>query len=359
MLDKALIVLQETCQLLEEAKNSSKIDHLKLAAGKIHRALEECVNSLPGLSDMQTALEQVCDIERQLTSRKVTRTKAQTVDLQKQLDSSANCLNKAASDVVSSARTAHANNLPNSAKRFSVAYEGLANTGILVAGAVDDVEHQRDIIAGIRGVGNTSSRLLQAGRSVMTRPNAPNIKNQLMQAARAVTESVSVLITTTRQSAAHPGQEECDAALSRLNMARNLLDSPSEPLKETTYFECLDHIMREYASVLCNCMSSVPKTANVREAENFCSAIRGVAGTICSIIELAAHSAYILAVSDPSSTPGKRGIIDQAHLARSAYSIQQACELLCSPARVTQQQVSQNSFTSPSLQKNIPFIIIK
>ncbi|CAD5122867.1 DgyrCDS11268 [Dimorphilus gyrociliatus] len=339
MLDKALIILQETCQLLEEAKNGSKIDRLKLAAGNVHHALEDCVNSLPGLRDVQTALEQVCVIEKRLTGRKVTRSKVQTAELQKQLDSSANTLNKAASDVVSSARYAPTKDLPNSAKRFSAAYEGLANAGIMVAGTVDDAEHQRDIIAGIRGVGNTSSRLLQAGRSVMTRPNAPNIKNQLMQAARAVTESVSGLITTVRQSAAHPGQQECDAALSRLNMARNLLDSPSEPLKDTTYFECLDHIMREYASALCSYMSSVPKTANGREAENFCAAIRGVAGTICSITELAAHSAYILAVSDPSSTPGKRGIIDQAHLSRSAYSIQQACELLCSPARVTQQQI--------------------
>jgi talin len=47
------------------------------------------------------------------------------------------------------------------------------------------------VIGGLRGVSMTSTKLLMSSKSLLADPNAPNMKNQLQLAARAVTESIN------------------------------------------------------------------------------------------------------------------------------------------------------------------------
>ena len=58
---------------------------------------------------------------------------------------------------------------------------------------------------------------------------------------RAVTESINHLINVCTTSA--PGQKECDAALREMKMMRPLLEKPSEPVSDATYFECLEGVI--------------------------------------------------------------------------------------------------------------------
>jgi len=39
-------------------------------------------------------------------------------------------------------------------------------------------------------------------------------------------------------SSAAPGQKECENAVRRIQGLKNLLDNPSEPLNNCTYFDC-------------------------------------------------------------------------------------------------------------------------
>lgn len=82
-----------------------------------------------------------------------------------------------------------------------------------------------------------SSKLLLAAKSVSADPNAPNTKNLLSQAARAVTESINQLINVCTVSA--PGQKECDNALRQIQMMKSMLESANEPVTDLSYFECL------------------------------------------------------------------------------------------------------------------------
>ena len=57
---------------------------------------------------------------------------------------------------------------------------------------------------------------------------------------RSVTESINGLINICMTSA--PGQKECDNALRQMQMMRNVLDNPNEPVNDATYFDCLDGV---------------------------------------------------------------------------------------------------------------------
>ena len=61
-----------------------------------------------------------------------------------------------------------------------------------------------------------SSKLMVAAKSVSADPNAPNARNLLAQAARAVTESINNLFDICTQAA--PGQKECDNALRQIQV---------------------------------------------------------------------------------------------------------------------------------------------
>jgi talin len=64
---------------------------------------------------------------------------------------------------------------------------------------------------------------------------------------RAVTDSINYLVDVCTSAA--PGQKECDNALRNIQAMRPLLDNPSEPVSEATYFECLDSVMEKSKSL--------------------------------------------------------------------------------------------------------------
>ena len=51
-----------------------------------------------------------------------------------------------------------------------------------------------------------------------------------------------------------------------------------------------------------------------------------VADSVCGLAEGAAQAAYLVGVSDPSSTPGKAGLIDSYKFDRSAMIVRECCD---------------------------------
>jgi hypothetical protein len=64
---------------------------------------------------------------------------------------------------------------------------------------------------------------------------------------RAVTDSINYLIDVCTSAA--PGQKECDNAIRKIQSMRPLLDNPTEPHSDCTYFECLDTVMEKSKSL--------------------------------------------------------------------------------------------------------------
>lgn len=196
-------------------------------------------------------------------------------------------------------------------------------------------ETRSQVVVSLKNVTTTSTKLLSTAKSVAADPNAPNAKNQLAAAARAVTDSINYLIDVCTSSA--PGQNECDNAIRNIQSMRPLLDNPSEPISDASYFECLDTVMEKSKS-LGDGMTGIANHAKKSEHEQFSVAVKGVSSSICGLIEAAAQAAYLAGVGDPSSVAGKPGLVDQAQFMRAAQAIHTGCQNLGNPTS-TQQQV--------------------
>lgn len=197
------------------------------------------------------------------------------------------------------------------------------------------------MVVSLKNVSMTSSKLLVTAKSVAADPGAPNAKNQLAAAARAVTDSINYLVDVCTSAA--PGQNECDNAIRNIQSMRPLLENPSDPVSDLSYFECLDTVMEKSMS-LGDGMTGIANHAKKSEHEQFSVAVRGVSSSICGLVEAAAQAAYLAGVSDPTSVAGKPGLVDQAQFFRAAQAIHTGCQSLSNP-------------TSSSQQVRIPFSI--
>lgn len=224
--------------------------------------------------------------------------------------------------------------LASSAKDFGSAFYELLSVSTEMAGQTPDVEARGNMLHSIRNVSTVSSTLLHTAKSLSADPDIPNGKNQLAAAARAVTESINYLVNVCTSSA--PGQTECDNAIRNIQAMKPMLDNPSEPISDLSYYECLDAVM-DKSKMLGDGMTGITESAKKSHHEMFGEKVKIVNISICGFIEAAAQAAYLVGISSPSSQAGRPGLVDQAQFARASQAIQQGCASLTSPASAQQQ----------------------
>lgn len=93
-------------------------------------------------------------------------------------------LNQATKDIIMAASQNSAERLAPASHLFSRAYEDFVNSGMEMAGNAQDPAAQSRIVTELRSVSMMASKFLLATKSLVTDPNAPNVKNLLAQAAR-------------------------------------------------------------------------------------------------------------------------------------------------------------------------------
>merc|ERR1719230_304510 len=181
------------------------------------------------------------------------------------------------------------------------------------------------MVSTMMNVTTVSSTFLSSAKSVAANPTAPNAKNNLATAARGVTEAINNLINVYTSAA--PGQKECDGAIRAIQSARHMLENPTEPVSDSSYYECLDNVM-EKSKALGDGMTGIANHAKKSEHEEFGVAVKEVANAIVGLIEAASQATYLVGVSDPTSIAGKRGLVDQTQFMRAGQSIKIACSTL-------------------------------
>ncbi|XP_076439084.1 talin-1-like isoform X2 [Babylonia areolata] len=342
VIDSAREVIETSQRLLEEARHAMQDpshqgnqQRLSQVARDVSTALNNCLNCLPGQRDVDNAIRRITTSSQNLSSPQFPHTDKTYPEVQVDMNNSAVTLNQAASDIVSASRGAP-QELASSSNRYSHAYQDFVATGLTMAGLSKDPETQNQIVGGLKSVSMVSSKLLMAAKSVSADPNAPNAKNLLAQAARAVTESINHLINICTVSA--PGQKECDNALRQIQMMGNVLDNPNEPVSDLSYFESLDAVM-EKSKALGDGMTGISNHAKKGELDDFCDSVRNFANSVCGLTEASAQAAYLVGIADPASEPGRPGVVDQSQFHRANQAIQMACQNLTNPAS-SQQQVN-------------------
>ena len=235
-------------------------------------------------------------------------------ELTSMLGDAAADLTDVADEVVVTARETPAR-LASTAKRYTSTFTILMNVGVEMAGQTKDAVQRNTMIVSLRNVTHVSSKLLTVSKTVNADPSAPNGKNQLMAAARAVTEATNGLVDVCTASA--PGQRECDNAIRAIQSTRSALHNPSEPINDMTYFDCLDAVMDKSKS-LGDGMTGIANNAKKSEHEPFGEAVKDVADAITGLVESAAQAAYLVGASEPTSQAGRPGLVDQAAFARAS-----------------------------------------
>ncbi|BFZ14072.1 hypothetical protein BsWGS_17114 [Bradybaena similaris] len=343
IIDNARDVIRQSIRLLEEAKyamddprNPENQQRLSQVAKSVSHALNNCISCLPGQRDIDNAIRLITQSSQNLTNPRFPPTDRSYQDVQNDMSNSAANLNQAASDIVSSSRVT-TQHLAESSTRYSHHYEEFVHTGLTLAGLSRDQENQNQIVGGLKSVSIVSSKLLLAAKSVSADPNAPNARNLLAQAARAVTESINHLFSICTQSA--PGQKECDNALRQIQMIASMLDNPNEPVSDLSYFDSLQAVI-EKSKDLGDAMTGISSHAQRVDIDEFCGSVRHFANSVCGLTEASVQAAYLVGISDPASEPGRPGVVDQSQFARANQAIQMACQNLTNPASSQQQVLS-------------------
>lgn len=334
-------VMIRSSELIEEARivvqgpqNAASQQKLAQVAKGVSQALNQTVNCLPGQKDVDDAILNITESTNDLDAGRFPQSSRPYGELQSELSSAAAELNSVTSEVVTSARMS-TQHLATSSKKFSGAFGNLMGVGMEMAGTTQDRGVQGQIVISLKSVSMSSSKLLVSAKTVSADPNAPNAKNQLATAARAVTDSINNLINICTSAA--PGQKECDNAVRAIQSMKPLLDNPSEAVTDLTYYECLDSVMDRSKS-LGDAMTGIANYAKKLEHDKFGYAVKDVSEAICGLIESASQAAYLVGISDPTSVAGRPGLVDQSQFARAYQAIVSACQTL-TDSNSNQQQV--------------------
>ncbi|XP_042303806.1 talin-1 [Sceloporus undulatus] len=341
MLDCAGDVMDKAGNLIEEARKAvakpgdpESQQRLAQVAKAVSQALNRCVNCLPGQRDVDAAIRTIGEASKRLLADSFPPSAKNFQEAQSQLNQAAAGLNQSANELVQASRGT-AQDLGKASGKFGQDFNEFLQAGVEMAGQSPSKEAQAQVVSNLKSISMSSSKLLLAAKALSADPAAPNLKNQLAAAARAVTDSINQLITMCTQQA--PGQKECDNALRELETVRELLENPTQAVNDMSYFNCLDSVM-ENSKVLGEAMAGISQNAKNSKLPEFGESISTASKALCGFTEAAAQAAYLVGVSDPNSQAGQQGLVDPTQFARANQAIQMACQNLIDPA-CTQSQV--------------------
>lgn len=334
VMDKANNLIEEARKAVAKPGDPESQQRLAQVAKAVSQALNRCVNCLPGQRDVDAAIRMVGEASKRLLSDSFPPSTKSFQEAQSQLNQAAAGLNQSASELVQASRGTP-QDLAKSSGKFGHDFNEFLQAGVEMASQSPNKEDQAQVVSNLKSISMSSSKLLLAAKALSADPAAPNLKNQLAAAARAVTDSINQLITMCTQQA--PGQKECDNALRELETVKELLENPTQTVNDMSYFNCLDSVM-ENSKVLGESIAGISQNAKNSKLPEFGDSISAASKALCGLTEAAAQAAYLVGVSDPNSQAGQQGLVDPTQFARANQAIQMACQNLVDPA-CTQSQV--------------------
>ncbi|KFV10056.1 Talin-1 [Pterocles gutturalis] len=334
VMDKANNLIEEARKAVAKPGDPESQQRLAQVAKAVSQALSRCVSCLPGQRDVDAAIRMVGEASKRLLADSFPPSTKSFQEAQSQLNRAAAGLNQSANELVQASRGTP-QDLAKSSGKFGQDFNEFLQAGVEMASQSPNKEDQAQVVSNLKSISMSSSKLLLAAKALSADPTAPNLKNQLAAAARAVTDSINQLITMCTQQA--PGQKECDNALRELETVKELLENPTQTVNDMSYFNCLDSVM-ENSKVLGESMAGISQNAKNSKLPEFGDSISAASKALCGLTEAAAQAAYLVGVSDPNSQAGQQGLVDPTQFARANQAIQMACQNLVDPA-CTQSQV--------------------
>uniref|UniRef100_A0A8C9TX97 Talin 1 n=1 Tax=Scleropages formosus TaxID=113540 RepID=A0A8C9TX97_SCLFO len=257
VMDKSANLIEETKRAIAKPGDPDSQQRLAQVAKAVSQALNRSVNCLPGQRDVDNAIRTIGEASKRLLADSFPASGKSFQEAQANLNQAAAGLNQSANELVQASRGT-TEDLARASGKFGKNFNDFLEAGVDMAGQPQSKEDQTQVVTNLKTISMSSSKLLLAAKALSTDPNAPNLKNQLAAAARAVTDSINQLITMCTQQA--PGQKECDNALRELETVRGMLENPTEAVSDLSYFDCIDSVM-ENSKVLGEAMAGISHNA--------------------------------------------------------------------------------------------------
>merc|ERR1719471_1069573 len=330
---KSAKLVMEAQRAMNNPSDPGKSYNLAAAGKEVSQALNKTMQCIPGQQEVEDTISNINNLTQQINNARFPQSGRPYGELQSQLTQAADRLNDATSNVVQTAPSP--TRLASSTRHFGEVLGSMMECSMDMAGQTSVQETQSQMVSTMMNVTTVSSTFLSSAKSVAIDPSAPNAKNNLATAARGVTEAINNLINVYTSAA--PGQKECDSAIRAIQSAKHMLENPSEPVSDSSYYECLDNVM-EKSKALGDGMTGIANHAKKSEHDEFGSAVKEVASAIVGLIEAASQATYLVGVSDPTSVAGRRGLLDQTNFMRASQEIKRACHVL-TVGNSTQQQI--------------------
>uniref|UniRef100_A0A8R1I2S5 I/LWEQ domain-containing protein n=2 Tax=Caenorhabditis japonica TaxID=281687 RepID=A0A8R1I2S5_CAEJA len=155
-------------------------------------------------------------------------------------------------------------------------------------------------------------------------PSDATLSQQFTLKSQELATIVNQIVELSTADGEEPWQRECDAALRRIQAVYHVTQHANVPLNENGYFASLQSVSDD-SKRLGEAMTGMARHAKANDTNGFCMSVRNSADALCHLAESASHSAYLVGISDPSSTPGRAALIDPSEVARSVESINSSC----------------------------------
>lgn len=372
LIESARIVLDKSIALVNDSKlalmhpNDSQQNQQRLTqiARSIAQSLYECVNCLPGQKDIDEVIKAIGEYSSVVFNSpahaiRYPQTGKPLADIQQELNQCALSLNQATNQIVIDSRKG-SQHLSQSTYRFSDSFGEFFQNTLLLAGQEQVTGGDREhIVHTLKDVYASSNKLLQSAKSCVADPNASSSRQQLAIAVKQVTESINAVVNLCLETnnPVLTAQKECDNALRDIETTRTIVQANNgcgdengaagaedeiliitEPptinnnLNSSTglnsYYDCLDQII-ELSRLLGESMTGLANSCkNPVNPNVFVKSIKDTSASICGLVEAAAHSAYIIGVSDLDSKRGRPSILDPSHFINCSQRIQDTCSNL-------------------------------
>ncbi|EGD80615.1 Tln1 protein [Salpingoeca rosetta] len=346
ILAHARAVMQQAAQLLMEGRklvsgaeagsggkmSAAAMAEVKAASKQLLESLSQLASDLPGQRSAQQCAQQVHKQAKPLTQSKGFSVQAQGPEVFQQhsatVMSAANALSQVVSEVSDKALLGGPDEVAAASQRLVEVHKSFVSAGLTLAGACETQEDAKDLLSFLQSISTNAEKLLKLGAATAVDPTDNSQRNLLSSAVRGISSSINNLLTACTQSA--PGQKQCDKAIRTVQAAAASLESPTSAISASSYFTCVDDVLTKTRD-LGSALAEVAGHCKNRDTDRFNSALQHATDAVVGLCEDAAQAAYLVAVSDVSSSGGSGGgALDQAGVIRSKEAIEHACATLVS-----------------------------
>ncbi|CAF1156243.1 unnamed protein product [Adineta steineri] len=333
IIERSRDVLKYSINLIHEAKKvlqtSSDQNKLSLIARDLSSAINSCMSNMPSQRYFDEVIKQMCEYVYALAGPFDRKSSPLSLNSDGINRAAAN-LSQATTDLVVSTHTGGTNDLAKTSAHFSRAFGDFIDNGIYFINHQQEDDKRSRLIVSLKNVHSSSNQFLERAKTISIEPtiNDTDVKYQLANAAKAVTESINDVITAClvpKSPTTTIERSECDNAIHDMETSKTLLQqSVLQPCSNLTYFETLDNVV-ENSKRLGEAMTHIASASKNTNHELFVQAIQDASKAVCNLTESSAQASYLIGVSEVTSTKGMAPVIDHAVFNRSVTAIRHAC----------------------------------